>query len=302
MAFDQRQLTAFLAIVRHGSLGRAAEALHITQPALSRTIRRLEDQIGAPLFERHSRGMLLTPIGQGLLPHADLIQRESAHALEEINALRGLAKGTIRVGSIASVASQLLPLAVERVLTRWPNLKVHIVEGVWDRLEEALIKHEIDLALGVAIQDGDDICSISDCIWHDTSYVVAATDHPLRNKRRVTLADTRDCRWATMPPGTGPYDEMCRVFREHGLGLPNVVVETRSTAVLKNLVARAGFLGWMPQPMIEIERRAGLIDILPVEGSAVPRRLTAFRRRAGILPTPAVKLLDELRHIASGIG
>ena len=70
MTFDLRQLRAFTTIVSAGSLGRAAEVLHVTQPALSRIVKRLEDEVGAPLFERHSKGMQLTAIGQALLPHA----------------------------------------------------------------------------------------------------------------------------------------------------------------------------------------------------------------------------------------
>ena len=81
MALDMHQLKAFLAIVSTGSLGRAADTLHVTQPALSRTVRRLEDQLGAPVFERHSKGMQLTAIGAALLPHATLLQREAEQAV-----------------------------------------------------------------------------------------------------------------------------------------------------------------------------------------------------------------------------
>lgn len=134
MTFNLQQLHAFATIVASGSLGRAAEVLHVTQPALSRTIKRLEDEVGAPLFERHSKGMQLTAIGSALLPHATLLQREADHAREEIDAMRGLAKGTIRVGAAASIATLVLPLAVSGVLARWPNLRVEIMEGVWDGL------------------------------------------------------------------------------------------------------------------------------------------------------------------------
>ena len=121
MTFNLQQLRAFATTVTSGSLGRAAEVLHVTQPALSRTIKRLEDQVGAPLFERHSKGMQLTAIGSALLPHATLLQREADHAREEIDAMRSLAKGTIRVGAVASIATLVLPLAVSGVLARWPN-------------------------------------------------------------------------------------------------------------------------------------------------------------------------------------
>jgi DNA-binding transcriptional LysR family regulator len=190
MTLDLRQLNAFLTIVSAGSLGRAADMLHITQPALSRTVRRLEQQVGAPLFERHSKGMQLTAVGSALLPHATLLLREAEHATEEINAMRGLAKGTIRVGAVGNIASLILPLAISAVLKKWPNLTVFVIEGVWDRLAEALIKHEIDLALGATTETPDEIEAIADCRWQDQSHVVAATRHPLRRKLKLTLEDT----------------------------------------------------------------------------------------------------------------
>lgn len=297
MAFDPRQLSAFLSIVQHGSLGRAAEVLHLTQPALSRTVKRLETQIGAPLFERNAKGMLLTPVGEALLPHAQLMSRVAEQASEEIDALRGLQKGTIRVGGIASVVGRILPLAIDRVLTHWPNLRVQIIEGVWDRLADALTKHEIDLAIGVAIEEDEEISPISDCHWDDRSYVVAAIDHPLRKKRNLRLADTLQQRWASTPRGTAPYQHVHQVFRSCGLDAPNIVVETRSIITLKSLVTQANFLCWMAGPMFEDERRARLIDALPLAEVSAPRTLTVFRRRHGILPGPAAKLLEELRQI-----
>jgi DNA-binding transcriptional LysR family regulator len=234
-----------------------------------------------------------------LLPHATLLQREAEHAREEIDAMRGLAKGTIRVGAVASIASLVLPLAVNDVLSRWPNLKVEITEGVWDRLAEGLIKHEIDLALSMAVPDTDEITAIEDCRWEDTSYVVAALDHPLRRKHGLCLADTLEERWCIPPHGTGPFEHMQQVFSAHGLGLPNVVVETRSITVLKSLVTRAGFLSWMAEPMYDTEREAHVFDALPIPGAVARRTLTAFRRRHGILPSPAVKLLEHLRQLTA---
>jgi DNA-binding transcriptional LysR family regulator len=299
MAFDLQQLMAFNAIVSAGSLGRAADALHVTQPALSRTVRRLEDQAGAPLFERHSKGMQLTDIGRALQPHALLLQRESEHAEEHIQAMLGLAKGTIRVGAVGSIACLVLPLAIGSVCTKWPNLQVRIIEGVWDRLADALVSREIDLALGVDTEDTDEIVAVSDCRWADTSYVVAGQHHPLREKSPLRLSDTLTERWAILPRGTGPFEHMKKVFARHQLALPNVVVETRSVTALKSLIGRSGFLGWMPAPMYDAERRAGLIDALDIPGASDERTLTAFRRRAGMLPGPATKLLEALRALTA---
>jgi len=299
MTFDLRQLRAFTTIVSAGSLGRAAEVLHVTQPALSRIVKRLEDEVGAPLFERHSKGMQLTAIGQALLPHASLLQREADYAQEEIDAMRGLAKGTIRVGAVGSIASYVLPLAVGTLVARWPNLRVEILEGVWDRLAEGLVKHEIDLALSMAMPDTDEIIAIADCRWEDASFVVASPEHSLRHRPGLTLADTLEAFWAVPPRGTGPYEHMRQIFEAAGLGLPNIVVETRSVTALKSLVARSGFLSWMAEPMIDAERRAGVIEPLPIPGLVARRTLTAFRRRHGILPSPAVKLLEALRELTA---
>jgi DNA-binding transcriptional LysR family regulator len=272
MSLNLQQLRAFTTIVATGSLGRAATELHLTQPALSRTIKRLETDLGAPLFERHSKGMELTAVGHALLPHAMLLAREAELAREEIDALRGLSKGTIKVGAVGAIASHVLPLAIDRVLTRWPNLRVEITE---------------------------DIVAISDCHWQDDSFVVAGCDHPLRQKKRIALADTLGERWAIPPRGTAPYAHMQGVFEAHGLGLPNIVVETRSVPVLKSMVARCGFLTWMPEPMYDVEAKARVMDTLPIPTVRATRTLTAFRRRQGILPSPAVKLLDELRRLTA---
>ena len=189
-----------------------------------------------------------------------------------------------------------------RTCAKWPNLQVQVIEGVWDRLAGALISREIDLALGVAINDTDEIEAVKECRWEDASFVAAGKNHPLRKKRKLTLRDTLEERWALLPKGTGPYDHMKAVFTRHELPLPNVVVETRSVLVLKSLIGRSSFLGWMPETMYDAEKKAGLIDALPIPGASETRTLTAFRRRSGMLPGPAVKLLEELRVLTTKTG
>jgi DNA-binding transcriptional LysR family regulator len=301
MSFNLQQLHMFTTIVSCGSLGRAATALNMTQPALSRAIQRLEASVGAPLFERHTKGMHLTAIGAALLPHATSLQRDAAHAREELDAMRGLAKGVIKVGAVGSIASLVLPMAIGSVLEKWPNLRVEVLEGVWDRLAEGLLTHEIDLALSMSGLETDEISAISDCHWTDRSYVVAAMSHPLRNRRKLRLDDTLGARWALTPKGTAPYAHMKETFEASGVAFPEIAVETRSVTVLKSLVARCGFVSWMAEPMYDMERASGIFDALDIGGLDAPRTLNAFRRRQGILPAPAVRLLDELRHLTGGL-
>lgn len=299
MTLDLVQLRAFVSVADTGSLGRSAETLNLTQPALSRTIKRLEERIGAELFERHSKGMQLTDIGRALMPHAVLLLHEAGLALEEVDAMRGLSKGTVRVGAVAGIACSVLPEAISRLTEKWPQLRVVVIEGVAGRLVDALLRHEIDLALAVAVPDTEDIVAVKDCHWQDNTRIVASLDHPLRHKQEIKLSDTLDQRWAIPPRGTGPYAHMERVFLANGLTMPPIVVETLSILVIRSLVVRSGYLSWLNEPMYAEERRVGLMDALSIPGASGTRTLTAFKRRSGILPKPTSKLLEELRQLTA---
>ena len=114
MAVDHRGLNAFLNVARLGSVGAAATALSLTQPAVSRTLRKLEQQLGVQLFLRHSTGMELTAFGQSLLPHAALLETGLHRALEEIDLLRGASKGMARVGILPSLVPDILPTVLQQ--------------------------------------------------------------------------------------------------------------------------------------------------------------------------------------------
>ena len=294
MALDPRQLRAFLTIVRCGSLGLAAEALHITQPALSRTVRRLEEQLGVPLFERRTTGMELTPFGQALLPHATVLSEEAAVALEQINSLRGLGHGTLRIGAIGSVAVTVLPALLERMLTQWPKLHVQITEAVEDMLEVALTSNTIDVAISGAIAESPEIMQVAEAKFSDRYAVISASNHPLQKRKALTIRDLLDVPWVMPPVDAEPRRQFNALMASLGVAPPRVVVETRSANVIKAMVAQTRFLGWLPQPLFATERQAGLIRPLPVKEMALQRRFFVYRRRRSVMPPPLSKFLELL--------
>lgn len=296
MTLESRHLAAFLAIVEHGGVGRAAAALGLTQPALSRTLRKLEADLGAPLFERHPTGMVLTEYGAALMPRARLIAAESHRAVEDVRGLRGLSTGTLRLGAVASVLTYPLPAVLGRLLGRYPGLRVELTEAVEDRLTAALASYDIDLAIGTTIEEDDQVALAGRLRWQDHMMVVAATDHPLRARPRLALADLRAVPWALPPPGTAPHDSVLGIFRDAGLHPPEVGVTTRSVLTLKALVAQAGYLCYLPRTLIGPERAAGTIDTIAVRGATRPRRFAMYRRRHGFLPRPAEALVEALQQ------
>ena len=199
MPLEPRQLRAFLAIVESGSLGRAAGSLHLTQPALSRIVKRMEQQLRVTLFERRPGGMELTSFGQALLPYAQHLTREANLALEEINARLGLGRGTLRIGAVASAAAMVLPAVLQQLLRRWPNLQIQITEAVEDRLAAGLVGNEIDVALCGPMPETEEIMQVADHRFTDCSRVIAAATHPLRSRARLSLDDVLEHSWV-MPP------------------------------------------------------------------------------------------------------
>ena len=141
-------------------------------------------------------------------------------------------------------------------------------------MADALINYEIDLAIGISLPEHDNICSVAHWEWHGSSYVIASSTHPLRKRRKLYLKDILNERWVLSPRGTPPTDQFRSVLSQHNLDMPNVVVETRSIISMKSLVAHAGFLSWMAEPMYYAEERAGLINALPLDGPTAQRRLT----------------------------
>jgi DNA-binding transcriptional LysR family regulator len=297
MALDPRQLRAFLTIVRSGSLGLAAEALHVTQPALSRIVRRLESQLGVQLFERRASGMELTSFGQALLPHATVLSEEAAIAIEQINSLRGLGHGMLRIGAIGSVAVMVLPAVLERMLSQWPKLHVQITEAVEDVLEVALTNNAIDVAISGTIPESPDIVQVGEQKFTDRYSVISSAEHPLQKKSPLTLMDIVKVPWVMPPHEAEPRRQFDALIARLGVAAPRVAVETRSPSVIKAMVARTQYLGWLPEPLFASELAAGLIKRLHVEEMESRRRFFIYRRRRSFIPPPVQKFLETLAEI-----
>jgi DNA-binding transcriptional LysR family regulator len=297
MALDPRQLKAFLAIVKTGSLGLAAESLHLTQPALSRIIRRLETQLGVTLFERRTTGMELTSFGHALLPHATFLSEEAALALEQINSLRGLGQGTIRVGSVASVAIMVLPAVLDRMLTKWPNLHVQILEAVEDVLTVALTSNAIDVVICGPIPESDEIVQVTEHKFTDRYSVICSAGNELQRRRNLTIHDIIDVPWVMPPAEAEPRRQFNALIGRLGAACPRVAVETRSPSVIKAMVAKTHFLGWLPEPLFAAEQAAGLIRALAVKEMDMQRRFFVYRRRRNFMPPPVVKFLESLKTL-----
>ena len=301
MTYNLYELRAFLAVIDEGSIGRAADRLSLTQPALSRIVKRLEIAVGEPLFERHSGGMRITAFGKALLPHARLLSQEETAARTEMNRMRGLGSGSLRIGVTAGASAFFVPKAIGAFLDQWPGIAVDVEEGIWDRLAHALEQYQLDLVIAPQAPDTETIAAAANCMWREQMRVVVGAGYlqsDARADRRTGMEELLRERWCFVPKQTEPRNRLAALFAQQGLPAPEFAVSSASIPLLKNLVAHSGFVSWLTRPMYAPELKAGMIRELSVPGLDHERTFLAYHRRTGILPKPALRFLDEVRRLA----
>lgn len=299
MALDLRSATLLVTCAREGSLGRAAEALALTQPALSRLLRRVERDLGAPLFERTTRGVVPTVYGAAVLPHAELILAESAKAAEVVAALRGASRGVVRVGGVASVVGSLIVSAIAEVRRERPELRFQIVEGLEDALLEDLKRGAIDLAVSPAVHADEMVALAIPETPTDRVAVYARAEHPVFRGPAPDLAAVAAMDWALPPADTPITQEWARRLLAAGVEPRPAVISTRSVQAVRAAVLAADLLCWMPAPLLAPEVAAGLLRRLELPALDWTRSFRVYRRRRSLLTPAAELLLRALRRVGS---
>jgi DNA-binding transcriptional LysR family regulator len=194
---DLRRLRVLRVVAEQGSLRAAAEALSYSRAAVSQQVSALEREIGAPVLERHARGVRLTDIGQVLVRHTGAIVARLTEAEAEVDAITGLRAGHVRLGSFSSAAGALLPPALQLMRTRHPGVELNLLGGEPDELLVALRQRDIDCAVifraadDKRVEPGVDRYPLID----DPLLVALPAEHPLAARRNLRLADLRDEAW-----------------------------------------------------------------------------------------------------------
>jgi DNA-binding transcriptional LysR family regulator len=294
MSLDHRQLRAFLQTSELGSVGRAAKALHLTQPALSRLIRELERSSGLTLFERHPLGMRLTDAGEALVPFARSVLHDLARAEETIAELRGAGRGVVRVGAIAGVARQFLPRAVKAILQQGAECKICVLEGSGGELASALADGSIDIAIAHENLADDEVAQVRVAGYSEWCSVVCSTSHPFAISGTYSVEEVLRGQWVLPGPTATPRKLLEEVVRKSGRRMPRPVVETTSPSAVAAFVKRSFLLGWLPKSLYADEEEAGQICALHVPELALHRQYYIYKRRRGVLSPAAASFLAGL--------
>lgn len=297
---ELRQLAHFVAIVEHGSLGRAARVLNVTEPALSKSLRRLEESLGVRLLDRGTRGMTPTLFGDTLLTHARLILGEMDASRRVIDELRGVSRGVVRVGVRPAFGSTVLPRAIARLQERRPNVRAVVREGFTPNLIAEVIRGSLDFVVAARVE-GDDPNLLQEPFADSPIGIVARAGHPLAGRPRLAPADLASAKWI-LPLRTDPIREILgQVLRRNGLDAVDVVAESNSVAFTTSYIRRTDAVGYFPRAMIEYGAAGGGLVLLDVAELEWRQQLNIIRRRHVSLYPAAQLLIQEMKTVSAGL-
>ena len=300
---DLKRLRHLTVLVQHGNFHRAAEALHLTQPALSRSIQALEAHVGAPLLTRHRTGVEPTELGRLLLRHAGMLEAQVRDLDRELRLTRGLALGELRVGVGPWGGSVLVGPVVGRLIALHPGLQLKLVLAPWQELPERARAREVDVILG-ELREVEQLADF-ECAplqAHEVC-VVARAGHPLTRKPQLQAADLFD--WPLAGPHLPHNALQALQAMAEAVGVPPerlrpglLGVTCDSSGILRQVLQASDALSFMPRFMAEAtgegEGDQGLVT-LPVPGLTQSVRFGAAWLRGRTLGGIGEKFVELLR-------
>lgn len=291
-----RQLEMFVAVVEAGSVQRAAERVFRTSPAVSMAIRKLEDDIGAALFERAERGDFTpTQAGEALYRHAKLLLRGRDEALLELDELKTLDRGRLRLGAIESSSSYLLPAITQAFRARHPNIRLEVTCDQSDTLVAALRARKVEVALLAFAPEDEEI--ESRCVLRDELVPVVGREHPLAGRETVRVADLGSEFVILESLTVSLRARLADTFEANHTPL-NVAVECATIETVKKLAARDQGVGFVPLMCIREELERGELVLLPLDGFRHERALWVAWRRRGARSEAAEAFLQVAVSLA----
>ena len=286
---DTQNLHAFVAVAETGSFSAAGQRLHLTQPAISKRIATLEQQLDTPLFDRVGRKISLTHAGVSLLPNARRILQEVADAERAIMDLQGEVRGQLSIATSHHIGLHRLPPTLRHFTERYPEVKLdlHFLDS--EQAYHEVLQGRFDLGI-VTLAPESDPHIAEDIIWRDQLDFVVAHNHPLAEHDRMTLADLSP--WQAILPDSGTYTTRLvqQLFDAEALSL-DIGMVANHLDTLKMMVSIG--LGWgvLPQTL----SGDGLVQPLPLEDVVLTRHLGAIHHRQRSLNNAARVFLQFLK-------
>lgn len=292
------QVRDIIAVAERGSLRAAARFLGIAQPAITRSIRELERELGVPLLERQPKGVVLTPMGEIFLRRARAAQAELERAHDEIDQYRGEIHGRIKVCLSTASHIALLPDGLDAFHKRYPNVKLDITEGLFSSAEAALKDGSIDCYIGPLAEETLTGELLQEKLMDNERVVLGRIGHPLG--KATTLAELADADWIATTVTIKADAELGPIFHKYGLPSPNIAVNASSALTMITVAAYSDMLTMLPIQWTRFPWTEHLLARIPVR-EFLPAASIYIVRRASLPLTPAAEYFcDMIRRACEG--
>lgn len=280
---DLRSMRQMIAVSEHGHMTRAAEALGVTQPALSAALRKLEEELGTELFHRTGHGVEPTEAGKVFVEHAKITLRAASQTTEAVRSLVGLETGSIRVGAGATATGYLLPGAIKAVRKKYPGLRFSIREAGSAQVAQGVLSGELDLGvvtLPIEHPRADELMVVKEI--SDELMLIVPDGHPLHGRKSFRWEELAGEAVVAFEAGSAVRKIIDQAAASHGVTL-EVVMELRSIESIVQMVRAnigVGFVSkhGLPPGMGVRCRDGGLTRTLGVVRTLnrLPSRASAF--------------------------
>ena len=285
-----RQLKVFETVARHLSYSRAAEELHLTQPAVSTQVKTLEGHVGLALFEQLGKKIYLTPGGTELLHFSRAIIQQFQEAEEALTQFKGITGGKLNV-AVISAGDYFFPRLLVEFARRHPGVKLNLTVHNREELLGQLGNNLTDLA--VMVRPPQDMDTVNESFAPHPYVIVAAPEHPLVAQRQIPMEVLKREPFVVREKGSDTWNSMEDGFGEHLKDL-NVVMEIKSTETIKQAVIAGMGVGFLSAHTINLELKGGSLAVLDVAGFPVMLDWYVVHRKNKRLPPVALAFKNFL--------
>ncbi len=289
-------LVYFSTVATAGSLARAAERLGVSQPALTKSMQRLERRLGVKLLLRSSRGIEVTDAGAAFLLRSRAISRELEVALQEARDVAGGQAGLLRIGATPAAANFALSTLLPRLIEERPAARVNFVSGFSDALLDAVANGDVELALLPLPERMDPSLEMLHLL-EDDYYVVVNNQHPLAALQSVSLSDLAGCQWAGSSKHEFARVQLERALASEAIPLPNLVLEANNLPALLLAVSRMPLVSMVNSHAVSAESLPPNVVMLPIRSEQIRCPIGIVWRR-GYMSSIAVRAKALLQAAA----
>ena len=294
-----QDLHVLMTVMQAGSMGKAAQRLNITQPAISRSIAALEHALGVRLLDRHRQGIEPTAYGRALLDCGVAVFDDLRQGMKSIEFLADPAAGEVRIGSGYHLAASFVSAVVDLLSRRYPRIVFHLVTAnTTELLQRDLHERNVDLLIARRPDSVADERHGFEFLFDDSYFVVAGAGHPWARRRRIEPAELVNQSWVLPPPNSPPGALAMEAFRASGLDHPRTTVFAILPDVRMSLLATGRFLTIFSTSALQFPTRRPELKVLPVDLPLARVQIGIVTLKNRTLSPTARLFLDAAREVA----